>query len=116
MNGSSDVKKDNKWGFIDVTGKIIVPLVYENVTVFIDGLAGVEKEGKWGFVNEEGKEIIPCVYDWIEGAFQYGFAKVLKNLNKRGFIDKNGKEYFGKSAEEIEYFINVTRIKGEIEK
>ena len=36
------------FGYIDVTGKVVVPLIYTAVTPFIDGVAWVrDQNGKW---------------------------------------------------------------------
>lgn len=52
-------------GFIDKTGKQIVPCVYDRVRSFSEGLAGVHQNGKGGFVNKSGELVIPCIYDAI---------------------------------------------------
>jgi hypothetical protein len=75
----ADVKLDNKIGFIDQTGKEIIPCRYGNRRfvlsgseqdsvrrrVFIDGLVAVELNGKWGFIDLTGTEVIPFRYDNI---------------------------------------------------
>ena len=85
-----------KWGFIDKTGNEIIPLTYNRVEPFNEGLAAAQKNGKWGFIDKTGKEIIPFIYDsekidsleynLIRG-FKDGLSAMMKG-NKWGFIDK----------------------------
>ncbi|SFM37782.1 WG containing repeat-containing protein [Paenibacillus sp. 1_12] len=46
------VKKEDKWGFIDNTGKEIVAVKFERAFDFSEGLAAVKVKGKWGFINK----------------------------------------------------------------
>lgn len=78
------------WGFIDKTGKLVIPAIYDDVQPFSEGLAAVEKNGKCGFIDKNGEEIVPPVYDWVSD-FNNGFAIIEKD-RKFGFIDKTGKE------------------------
>jgi hypothetical protein len=54
MNGYASVKMDGKYGLIDNTGNVIVPIEYDTEVRFHEGLAVVRKDGKWGVL--EGKE------------------------------------------------------------
>ena len=97
-----------EYGFIDKTGKEVVPPQYRDAEDFCDGLArvlvGDRETGKWGFIDKTGKEAVPPQYDWAED-FQDGLAMVFvgdTNMNwgdfgivcggKFGFIDRTGKE------------------------
>lgn len=54
------------YGYIDSTGKVITPPIYEKVCVFYKGLAAVVKgENQKGYIDTTGKEVIPCVYSSI---------------------------------------------------
>ncbi len=80
-----------KLGFIDTTGREIVPPgKYAWVEDFSEGLAVVRQDGKYGFIDKTGKEVIPCEYD-TAGSFSSGLAVVCRD-RKYGFIDKTGKE------------------------
>ena len=84
-----DVETDKK-GFIDKTGKIVVPIKYDSVDGFFDGMALVYKrDAGCGYVNTTGKEVIPLQYadGW---AFEQGTVPVKKN-DKWGFINKKNK-------------------------
>jgi hypothetical protein len=49
------VKQNNKWGCVDKTGKIIIPIQFddadENSFYFSEGLAWVKLNGKWGIIK-----------------------------------------------------------------
>ena len=54
------------YGYIDNTGKVITPPVYQKAHAFYKGLAAVEKsENQKGYIDTTGKEVIPCVYSSI---------------------------------------------------
>lgn len=78
-----------KIGFVNQSGKVIVPLVYDDAKNFSEGLCVVTKDRKSGFVDKNGKTVIPLVYDNAE-SFSEGLAAVSKN-GKSGFIDTKGK-------------------------
>ena len=65
MGGLYRVKKDGKWGFIDKTGKVVIPLVYDDVGYFTEGLCWVRKrdhdteEYKYGFIDKKGVSLFP---------------------------------------------------------
>lgn len=115
--GLTAVKCHNNWRFIDKTGKEIISCIYEDVKSFSEGLAAVKHNGKWGFIDKTGKEIISCIYDYPDGYSGYdfldsyskglffleGIANVRYNgydsnthefIDKRGFIDKSGNEFW----------------------
>lgn len=91
-------KIGGKWGFIDRTGKEVVPIKYDSVDFFNEGLAKVCLDGKCGFVDARGVEVIPLKYNDVQ-SFENGRAKV--SLNGKEFhIDKKGN---AASIETLEY-------------
>ncbi len=84
-----------KFGFIDSTGKIIISLIYDNVSQFKDGICIVSKNKKYGAINKSGKTIIPIKYDMLR-EFNDGLAMVNVGLkfNSNGghdVVEKEGK-------------------------
>jgi hypothetical protein len=78
---------DGKWGFVDVTGKIVVPLIYDQTSygnenfIFSEGFAVVRLGGgydqKWMLIDTMGKIIIQFpknTYSVLP--FKNGLAKV----------------------------------------
>ena len=57
--GLARVKLNDKWGFIDKTGKEVVPPKYDETGNFHEGLAKVKLNGKYGFIDTTGKEVVP---------------------------------------------------------
>lgn len=45
------VARDGKYGFINVNGKVVIPMKYEKVRSFHEGYAAVRQNGKWGFLK-----------------------------------------------------------------
>jgi hypothetical protein len=84
------VKLNRKWGFIDKTGKGIIPSLYHDVGNFSEGLARVKYKGKWGFINKTGYAVISFKYKDAKD-FSEGVAPV-KTKGEWIYIDKTGKE------------------------
>ena len=80
---------DLKMGFADTTGKLVIPLIYDEAQGFSDGLAFVEKDGKGGYINQQGETVIPFIYE-SGGPFSEGLAVVMKGRSYY-IIDKTGK-------------------------
>lgn len=51
------VKKDGKYGYIDTTGKIVVPPQWDYAQDFQDGIAMVMQGNKQGYIDKTGKYI-----------------------------------------------------------
>ena len=66
-------KKDEKYGLIDLEGKVITNAIYDD----IDGLSCkegellVKKDNKYGVINNRGVELIKIKYDYISGDEYY---------------------------------------------
>jgi len=84
------ISVNQKFGYIDRTGKIVIEPKFENGGGFQEGLARVKLYGKWGFIDKAGKVVVkPAAYDCCCD-FQEGLARI--NLSgKWGFIDRTGK-------------------------
>lgn len=80
---------NDKWGFMDTTGVLVIRATYDDAGPFSEGLAAVSVQGKWGYINREGKMVIEPVYKsaW---AFHEGFARVAAFDSTDIFINRNG--------------------------
>ncbi len=82
---------NNKLGFIDQTGKLVIPCQWKSVDDFHEGLARVYDDNeKYGFIDKTGKVVSPCKWS-NAGPFSAGLARVQDANGKYGFIDKTGK-------------------------
>jgi hypothetical protein len=87
--GYASVSKNDKWGFINTAGKVVIPLNYDQVNSFSEGLVQVKKKGKNGFINTSGQEVIPLDTYKNYGRFWGGIAPVYDGSNI-GFINMQG--------------------------
>ena len=101
-----DDHDDIKIGFMDKTGRDVIPCIYDDAGDFHEGLARVARNKKWGFVDKTGREVVPCkyeaVYDFHEemarvcvgGEWHYDEEEGEDYLSggKMGYVDKSGHE------------------------
>ena len=73
-------KKDDKYGFVNKDGYVVVDYIYDDATEQNDyGYAAVKKDNLWGSIDSEGKVVIEPTY----------------NLDKNLIIDFIGKWHLG---------------------
>lgn len=89
------VKKEGKWGYIDSTGKWIIPPIYEDAYPFSEGYAIVSKNKKYGYVDTNGNIKIQFQFDSAK-PFSENLAFVL-NDKQWSIIDKQGMQYTSKT-------------------
>ena len=77
------------YGYIDKTGIMVIPVIYDAALPFADGVACVQKDGKWGYIDSLGNVVINLQFDRA-GSFSDGLASVYKN-DRYDFIDRDGK-------------------------
>lgn len=86
-------KKDDKYGFADSTGRIIIQPQYRMAYSFSEGLAYVEDiQGGTGFINMNGEYVIPPVYQFNGPTYCKESRIIVNNSGHEGFMDKNGKK------------------------
>ena len=78
LEGVAAVENEEKCGYIDPTGEVVIPLMYETAMSFSEGLASVVSGGKCGYINKQNEVVIPFVYD-AATPFEGGEAKVKKD-------------------------------------
>ncbi|WP_161555217.1 WG repeat-containing protein [Dokdonia sinensis] len=83
-------KKNDKWGFIDRKGNLIIDYQYDETKDFNEEMASVQIDGKWGFINIENELIIKPIFENTQ-VFSDNFAAIQLN-EKWGFIDKEGNQ------------------------
>jgi len=102
----NDVPTVSKIGFLNTSGKLVIPCEYDNLEMFFtEGLAAIAKNEYYGYIDKTGKEVIPFIYEEAE-PFLGGIARVEKN-NKAIYIDKTGKSILPEGYTLYEEFINT---------
>lgn len=77
-----------KFGYIDTTGKQVIPFVFDEAKCFIDGYACAKKNNNWGVINKLGNWVIQPVYENLDNANGNYFVYTENKLE--GVIDLNG--------------------------
>jgi len=95
-------KEANQCGFIDETGKIVIPARFRLLTEFSEGLAWFRTEESIGFIDRLGKVVFQLPESFSMG-FHGGFAAV-RTREGWGFVDKRGKFISPKFYEHVEEF------------
>jgi hypothetical protein len=91
-----EVEEHGREGFIDLTGQIVIPLCFDAVGEFSEGLARFERDGRWGYIDPTGNIVIKPTFPWAE-EFHEGLAHVqvtgtvLGYDGRWGYIDQTGK-------------------------
>ena len=114
--------QNEKWGFVDGTGKVMIPLMYQAAQEFSEGWAAVKLINRWGFIDTTGAKIISFKY-YDVGRFSEGLARVrsdYKNHKDYGlviikawrFIDKAGQEVIRENYEDAgDFSEGLARVK-----
>ncbi len=77
-----------KYGYVNDKGVLAIPVQFDYVDEFNEGLAPVKKDNKWGYINTKGELVIPYKFEYAE-RFEKGIANVqTKNAYKK--IDRQG--------------------------
>lgn len=122
MASGAEFDYSAKAGFIDTTGKEVIPLQFDYANQFQDGVAAVFKNQgimggvditKVGWIDTTGKIIIPYVsddalyYDWSVHSFKDGLVCYFVETDKdpetlpiAGIMDKTGKVIIPAQADE----------------
>lgn len=56
--GYAAVCKDNKWGFVDTDGKLVIDYQYDDALSFSNGYAAVCSKNLWGYIDVDNNLII----------------------------------------------------------
>lgn len=93
------IDKNGKSGYIDHTGKVVIPLRFDEARWFSEGLAPIRIGSDWGYIDTNGKIIINPSFFSASG-FSDGIAEVGiywkgrrivdSTVGYSGYINKNG--------------------------
>lgn len=48
------VQQGEKWGYVDLTGALVIPAVYDEAQEFAEGLAAVRSGRQWEYIRPDG--------------------------------------------------------------
>ena len=93
-DGLALVEQGDKYGFMDKTGRVVIPCIWDDAYSFEEGLSTVQDEsGRYGCIDTRGKLVIPCVYD-DPLCFSDGIGTISGDDEDGGsyLIDKTGRK------------------------
>lgn len=110
--------KTSKFGFIDESGKIVIPCKYEYVAEYSDGLCAIgeritsnqksnSQNWRYGYIDKRGNLVIPAIYEFPV-SFNNGYACVSKRMELNGDvnakIEKSAKSFITKDGQPLPGF------------
>lgn len=117
FGGLAVVMNEGRWGMIEQSGRLLVPLAYDGVLRFQDGFAAVQRNGLCGFIDRAGKLRIPMQYKRVR-SFHDGFAAVQLTDGRWGYIDKRGslvwEDQSGRVTMLGDFHEGVARVRGKL--
>jgi len=69
-----------KYGFIDTSGVLVIPYLFEDVSSFSEGLAPASLNGKYGYINRKAEIVISMQYTRTT-QFNNGYAVAYNDYN-----------------------------------
>ena len=81
--------QNDRAGFIDVSGALVIQSQFDDAKSFSEGLAPVLVKEQWGYISPQGAIVVQPTYA-VANNFYSGRARV-KVGEKFGFIDQGGK-------------------------
>jgi WG repeat protein len=104
--GRIPASQNDKDGYLDLQGKVVIPFVYDGEHSFSEGLAAVERGDRWGYIDRDGRMMIPFEFDDAQ-EFANGLAAAKKG-SETGFIDKSGRFAFHLDFEGASGFVSAS--------
>ncbi|MFO0225702.1 MAG: WG repeat-containing protein [Planctomyces sp.] len=63
------VTVNNRWGLVDLSGRLVVPYQFDDISFQSCGLSAAELEGKCGYIDSAGRQVIEFSYS-LAGDFE----------------------------------------------
>lgn len=81
-------KNDGYYGYMDLSGNVLIPATYDGIGTFVDGKAIVKKNGKYYLIDESGTTLVTYKADCVSHSIVNGFTCAFEGtLNKYGSPD-----------------------------
>lgn len=101
------VRDNDKFGFIDRSGAMVIAPQFDKAGDFSEGYAPALQDKKWGYIDTSGKWVIQPTYDKVK-AFNSGYTLVLKD-DQWNYIDAS-ENVFSTPVQEKFYDFNENGI------
>lgn len=101
--GCRIIRKDSKFGSVDIDGRIIKPCSFSDARRLSDDYIAFKMNDRWGIVNHEGKEMTQFKYEDISPMFATDSACVTKYDGFWGVTDYQGNTLIPYKYDEIWY-------------
>ncbi len=89
--GMAAVRSDNRWGFVDKAGSVVVQPQFAWVSDYSEGFAAVCDDSTYqGYIDKEGHYLVRPKYGFAK-PFKHGLGEVKRDM-KYGIVDKTGTE------------------------
>ena len=92
----------SKYGYIDKSGRIVIPPQFDTPGYHTEGLASVEVDGKCRFIDKHGEFALPLQYEYVDD-FSEGLAVFGVN-GKYGYINRAGTVEILPTFKSADYF------------
>ncbi len=96
------VSIDGRYGVVDASGKVIVPLEHSFVGNMHEDIIVACKDDRYGCFDKSGNRIVPMEYEEIR-EYAGGMARI-RSKGRFGFIDKKGEIIVAPFSDEVENF------------
>jgi hypothetical protein len=82
------VIENDKYGFRDLDGNIVIKPQFDNAEMFSEGYSAVAIADKWGLIDVKGEYVVKPQHDFLGGVHE-GLCSFKQN-DRNGFIDTKG--------------------------
>jgi hypothetical protein len=82
------IVQDERWGYADSTGKVLIPYQFEDAEYFSENLGLIQQNGKKGFINKNGFKVVVPIYKEAD-AFVNGLS-IVETDSATGIINPRG--------------------------
>src|SRR5262245_43011234 len=105
------IRLDGKQGFMDRSGRVVIPPRFVKVYPFTEGLAAAQEGELWGYIDPKGEWVIKPAFA-MAGLFHERRASVRRTFaDKYAFIDERGNVVIPAQFDCVEDFENgVARV------
>lgn len=102
--GYTRINHMGKYGYLNISGDLEIPIIYDKASKFSDGLAAVVNNGKAGFINYQNDFVIDPIYE--DAAFAYEDLLFVKKEGQWGVINRDGKQLSGFVYDQFHHIVN----------